>query len=92
MPAFRSYALRAAWFALALSAASLLIEPVWKQLLSYEAFSFIPKWLALALGSVHSPSVIGLFAGLFLEWFVLTLLVSLMFWILKSTRKGESAT
>jgi hypothetical protein len=92
LPVFGSYAFRAALFALALTAVCLLIDPIWKWLMAYEAVSFMPKWLALALGSVHSPSFMGLFAGLFLEWFLLGLLASLVFWMLKSTRQGESAT
>ena len=92
MPGFGSYALRAAVSALGLSAVCLLIDPVWRWLLSYELVGFIPKWLAFVLGGVHSPSFIGLFAGLFLEWFVLGLLVSLVLWMLKNTRRGESAT
>ena len=92
MPAYGPYALRAAVFALALTAICLLIDPIWKWLMAYEAVSYIPKWLALVLGSVHSPSFMGLFAGLFLEWFILGLLVSLIFWMLRSTRQGESST
>ena len=92
MPTFRAYVQRAALCALALSAACLLVDPVWMWLLSHELVGLIPRWLAFTFGTVHSPSFIGIFAGLFLEWFVIGLLVSLVLWTLKSRGRSESAT
>jgi hypothetical protein len=76
--AFIFHASRAALFALGATAVCLLFDPIWHWLISHEAVGFIPKALAVVLGGVHNPSFMGLFAGLFLEWFVVGLLGSVL--------------
>ena len=92
VPTFGSYVLRTAVAAVVLSAACLLFNPILASLLAHEFVGFMPKWLALTFGTVHSPSFVGLFAGLFLEWFALGLLLSVVLWMLKTRGHGESAT
>ena len=60
MPAFGFYVVRTGVASLALSAACLLFNPILTALLSHQFFGFIPKWLALTFGTVHSPSFVGL--------------------------------
>jgi hypothetical protein len=92
MPTFGAYLRLTALVALALSTACLLFNPILSTLLSHHVLGFVPKSLALALGTVHSPSYLGLFVGLFLEWVVLGLLVSVVLWMLKTRGRGEGAT
>ena len=91
MQGFKPYAFRALVFALAASVVCVLFNDLLAFLLAQDAVGFVPKLLALSLGGVHSPSYFGLFAGFFLEWAVLALLVASLFWILSRSR-GRSAT
>ena len=83
MVAFKPYAMRAAVAALAATALCLIADPVWRWLLSVEIVGFIPKALALTLGTVHNPSFLGLFMGFFVEWLAVCLLAALTLWQLK---------
>jgi hypothetical protein len=70
----------------------MLVDRFLMSLLSYEFVGFVPIWLAITFGTVHSPSFVALFVGLFLEWFVLGLLVCVVLWMQKTRGRPESAT
>jgi len=88
---FKPYASRALVIAVAATAVSVLSNDLLALLLANDTIGFIPKHLALSLGSVHSPSYLGLFAGLFLEWAAVAVLGALVFWVL-TKRRSQSAT
>jgi len=92
MAAFKSCASRAAIFAACVTALSLLSDPLWQWLVSLHVVGYPPKMLAVLLGGVHNPSLIGLFAGFFLEWFVVGAVCLLAWDAVKRRRASTNAT
>ena len=92
MAAFKSYARRAAIFATCITALSLLSDPLWQWLVSLDVVGYPPKILAVLLGGVHNPSLIGLFVGFFIEWFVICAACLVAWEAVKRRRASTNAT
>jgi hypothetical protein len=90
MRPFQPYLARAALFSLGATALPLLSREATGFVLSIDVVAYVPRVLALSLGSVHAPSYAGLFIGLFVEWFLLAIVVASILWFIR-TRFDKNA-
>ena len=74
-----------------MSAVSVLFNDVLGWLFS-NFLGLFAKGLAIAFGGVHSPSYLAAFAGFFLQWYLLLLLVALAGWGVMTLRRPNSAS
>jgi hypothetical protein len=86
MRSFKYYAIGAAIFAVAATIACVLSKETFFS--SFDAFVLLPIFLAIVFsGNVHQPSDLGMYLGLFLNWFIVGLAVSGVFWFIRRAKK-----
>jgi len=77
---FKPYLLAATAFAIVLTLLA-LNEDIAVFLGQFDALVFIPIILSLVVsGNVHMPSMVGVYLGFFIQWFILGIAIGAVVW------------
>ncbi|HEY3077063.1 MAG TPA: hypothetical protein VGJ74_17980 [Burkholderiales bacterium] len=80
MRSFKPYLLAAAAFAIGLTLLA-LNEGIATFFGQFEALVFIPIIMSILVsGNVHVPSMVGVYLGFFIQWFILGLAIGAVVW------------